>query len=346
MAEAAEAFRRRFNAPGLSVAIARDGRTLYQQAFGVIGHDSREPLSTSHLFRVASVSKPITSAAIFSLIESGRLRSADTIFGSQGILGKKYGRQPYRPGIEQITIDHLLTHSSGGWDLWHDPMFTNPEMNQADLISWALDHLPPQNPPGKVFAYSNFGYCLLGRVIEKITGQSYSSYVQNRVLGPSGIMGMHIARNLLRERAPEEVIYFGQKSADGLDHHDDPYRINVTRMDSHGGWIATPTDLVHFASHVDGFDAGRNILEPETIRTMTTPSTIRPGYARGWNVNAAGHWWHAGDLAGTSAILVRTASRFCWAALTNTRCGSSPDALDDLVWEMARKVSSWRSALG
>jgi CubicO group peptidase (beta-lactamase class C family) len=216
-------------------------------------------------------------------------------------------------------------------------MFTNPEMSQADLISWALDHLPPQNPPGKVFAYSNFGYCLLGRVIEKITGQSYSSYVQNRVLGASGIMGMRIAGNPLRERAPEEVIYFGQKSADGQDHYDDPYKINVTRMDSHGGWIATPTDLVHFASHVDGFDAGRNILKPETIRTMTTPSTIRPGYARGWNVNAAGHWWHAGDLAGTSAVLVRTASRFCWAALTNKRCGSSPDALDDLVWEMARK---------
>jgi CubicO group peptidase (beta-lactamase class C family) len=97
MAEAAEAFRRRFNAPGLSVAIARDGRTLYQQTFGVIRHDSREPLSTSHLFRVASVSKPITSAAIFSLIESGRLRSADTILGSEGILGKTYGMTPCSP---------------------------------------------------------------------------------------------------------------------------------------------------------------------------------------------------------------------------------------------------------
>src|SRR5271165_3523154 len=118
MAEVAEDYRRKFAAPGLSVAIAREGRLRYQQSFGFTGHDSRVPLTTSNLFRIASVSKPITSAAIFSLIESGRLRTDDTVFGERGILGTKYGKQPYGPGIEQITIDHLLTHSSGGWDPW------------------------------------------------------------------------------------------------------------------------------------------------------------------------------------------------------------------------------------
>jgi len=117
-------------------------------------------------------------------------------------------------------------------------------------------------------------------------------------------------------------------------------------MDAHGGWIATPADLVRFATHVDGFDVSRKILKPETIRRMTTPSSVRPNYARGWNVNEAGHWWHGGDLGGTSAILVRTSSRFCWAALTNTRRGLSQEALDDMVWEVAKKVSAWRRALG
>jgi hypothetical protein len=90
-------------------------------------------------------------------------------------------------------------------------------------------------------------------------------------------------------------------------------------MDSHGGWIATPSDLVRFAIHVDGFDVSRNILKPETIRKMATPGDANPNYARGWMVNTKGHWWHGGDLAGTTAILVRTSSHFCWAALTNTR---------------------------
>jgi CubicO group peptidase (beta-lactamase class C family) len=343
MAVVADEFRRKFGAPGLSVAIAQNGGLVYEQAFGVTGRDSQEQLTTANLFRIASVSKPITSAAIFGLIENDRLRAEDTVFGKRGILGTKYGRQPYGQGIEQITIDHLLTHTSGNWDLWHDPMFSNPEMDRPELISWALNTLPLKNPPGKVFAYSNFGYCLLGRIIEKVTGQSYSDYVQKRILLPCGITDMRIAGNTVKNRAPGEVTYYGQLSRDGENHNDDPYAINVTRMDSHGGWIATATDLVRFAAHVDGFDADRNILRSETIRRMTTPSDVNPNYARGWNVNAQGHWWHAGDLGGTTAILVRTASRFCWAALTNTRREpSSPEALDDMVWEMVSKVSAWR----
>src|SRR5437588_3537940 len=185
MASVAEDFRKKFAVPGLSMAIAQNGRLAYEQAFGVTGRDSREELTPSHLFRIASVSKPITSAAIFSLIEKGRLRSEDRVFGTDGILGAEYGKQPYGPGVEQITVDHLLTHTSGGWDNGpDDPMFSNLGMNHAQLISWTLNNQPLKNPPGKVYAYSNFGYCLLGRVIEKITGQLYSDHVQSTILSP------------------------------------------------------------------------------------------------------------------------------------------------------------------
>jgi len=346
MAALAESFRQRFDAPGLSVAIARNGHLVYEQAFGVTGHDSSEQLTAADLFRIASVSKPITSVAVFTLVEKGRLQTQDTVFGSQGILGTDYGKHTYGEGIEQITIDHLLTHTSGGWDNGPgDPMFSNPQMNQAELISWTLDNQPLKNPPGRVFAYSNFGYCVLGRVIEKVTGQAYSDYVQQAVLLPCGITDMRIAGNSLEARAPEEVTYYGQYRTGREGHYEDPYAINVTRMDSHGGWISTATDLVRFAVHVDGFAANRNILKGETLRRMSMPSDVNPHYARGWRVNEKGHWWHGGDLPGTSAILVRTSSRFCWAGLTNTRRESSPRALDDLIWDMAHKVSAWRAAL-
>ena len=342
MASVAEDFRRKFAVPGLSIAIAQNGRLAYEQAFGMTGRDSREELTPSHLFRIASVTKPITSVAIFNLIEKGRLRSEDRVFGKDGILGADYGKRPYGQGVEQITIDHLLTHTSGGWDNGpDDPMFSNVGMNQAELISWTLNNHPLKNPPGKVYAYSNFGYCLLGRVIEKITGQSYSDYVQKTILSPCGIVDMRIAGNTLEERASREVTYYGQ----GPGPYQNPYEINVTRMDSHGGWIATASDLVHFAIHVDGFDAARNILKPETIRKMTTPSDANTGYARGWSVNAKGHWWHGGSLPGTTTVMVRTSNRFCWAALTNTRREGTDNALDDMVWEMVSKVSAWRTAL-
>jgi CubicO group peptidase (beta-lactamase class C family) len=340
MARVAETFRSTFDAPGLSVAIARQGLVRYAEAFGTVGHDSQEPLTTSSLFRIASVSKPITSVAIFALIEDGRLGLDHTVFGSQGILGTRYGRRPYAAGIEHITIDHLLTHSSGGWGLEHDPMFADSSIGQAELISLALDTQPPANPPGRVFAYSNFGYCVLGRVIEKVSGQTYADYVQKRILSPSGIVDMRIGGNSIRERARDEVMYYGQPNGSLVD----PYGMNVSRMDSHGGWIATPTDLVRFALHVDGFDAQRNILSADTIARMTTPSTANPHYARGWNVNASGHWWHVGSLPGTSAILVRTSSHFCWAALMNTRTEHSPAAIDGMVWEMVSKVGAWKSA--
>ncbi len=345
MADVAERFMRRFDAPGLSVAFARDGQPLYQEAFGLIGHNAIEAMTTSNLFRIASISKTITSAAIFSLIEKGQLRGDNTVFGERGILGTMYGRQPYGSGIEQITIDHLLTHTSGGWsNQTNDAMFSHPTMSQADILAWALDNQPLSSPPGQTWAYSNVGYFILGRVIEKVSGQRYSEFVQDTILNPCGITGMLIGGNTLEDRAPGEVSYYGQGQA----AHDDPYSLNVARMDANGGWIATPADLVRFASHVDGFDPSRNILKPETIRAMTTPCNIHPSYARGWGVNARGNWWHEGDLAGTTSILVRTASRFCWAAIINTRrdgADGTRDAIDGMTWEMASKVSAWQSAL-
>jgi CubicO group peptidase (beta-lactamase class C family) len=167
----ARSFMQQCNAPGLSLAIARDGHILHEQSFGFAGHDSEERLTTSHLFRIASVSKPVTSAAIFKLIEQNHLRTDDTVFGERGILGTRYGGPNYSERIQEVTVDHLLTHTSGGWgNLENDPMFINVAMDHSELISWTLKNLPLQNPPGKAFAYSNFGYCVLGRVIEKITG--------------------------------------------------------------------------------------------------------------------------------------------------------------------------------
>ena len=336
----ATAFMGRFDVPGLSVAITRAGRLEYENAFGVSNRQSGEKLSTSNLFRIASLSKPITSTAIFTLIERGGLGQHDTVFGTGGVLGTKFGNAPYREWVEQITIDHLLTHTCGGWDnSSDDPMFENLNMHRAELIGWTLDTKALKSAPGTHYAYSNFGYCVLGRVIEAISGRPYSDFVQEEILGRCGVDDMRISGNTLMERYPEEVIYYGQGG-------ENPYDMNVTRMDSHGGWLATPRDLVLFLNHVDGFKSTPNILKPATIKRMTTPSTVNPRYARGWAVNNAPNWWHNGSLPGTTTIMVRTASGFCWAALANTRSTGQPDiglALDNMVWDMARQVRAWKA---
>ena len=163
-----------YEAPGLSVAIATKREPVYVEAFGFADKERQETLTTQHRFRIASVTKPITSAGILLLMQAGRLRLTDHVFGPNSILGDEYKTPPNRQDIERITIEHLLTHTSGGWPNDHDdPMFKNKEMNHRELINWALETEPLRCEPGYRYAYSNFGYCLLGRVIEKITNQKY-----------------------------------------------------------------------------------------------------------------------------------------------------------------------------
>jgi CubicO group peptidase (beta-lactamase class C family) len=343
ISDVAHAYLAKFKIPGLSVAVAKDGAIVYAEGFGVVS----EPLGTlagpsdavmvgrdvtaANLFRIASVSKPITSVGIFTLVEQDRLSLADRVFGEHGILSE-YQRPAGDPLIGEITIEHLLTHTVGAWGNGKDdPMWAHQDMDHRQLIVSTLENLPLSQQPGTVYAYSNFGYCLLGRVIEKITGQSYADYVRQSVLQPSQAEAMRIAGNRLEQRAEGEVVYHRQQG-DG-----DPYGINVARSDSCGGWLASPSDLVRFMINIEGTARSPGILKPETIAVMTTPSYVNPRCAKGWFLYGHARRWHLGGLPGTSAVIVHTPSGLCWAALANARHGN----LNSAVWEMIRSVEAW-----
>jgi CubicO group peptidase (beta-lactamase class C family) len=344
MGRIAAEFRRQFSVPATSIAISRNGRFVYDQATGMADKARLTQAQQNSLFRIASVTKPITSVTIFSLIEQGKLKLTDKVFGPGAVLGIKYGKPPYLPYITDITVDDLLTHTCGGWpNDANDPMMHNLSWNQTKLITQTIAKVPLTNPPGTHWAYSNFGYCVLGRVIEQITSEPYDSYVENNVLGPCGISTMKIARNKESDSAQDEVVYYGQ-------YDEDPYKLNITRMDSHGGWIASSTELVQFLNHVAGAPGVPALLKPDTIKMMTTPAPAYPPgdarYARGWMVrnNGAGPWWHSGSLPGTTSIMVRTNTGMCWAALCNTRTEPSDQintALDEMMWNIVRTVPSW-----
>ena len=338
MSEYARLFMSRYHAPALSVAIARHGQFVYRKAFGFSDQTAGQPATPANLFRIASASKPLTSVTIFSLIEKNRLTLADRVFGSDSVLGFDYGGS-YPARVQQITIEHLLTHTAGGWSNdADDPMFFDPAMSQPELIKWTLREVPLQYEPGAHFAYSNFGYCILGRVVEKLGGQSYEQFVQQNVLTKCGVTEMRIGGNTLAQRQPGEVVYYGTEVPN-------PYEMNVRRMDSHGGWIATASDLVQLAMHVDGFSYTPSILTGSSIQTMTEPCPISPvpQYAKGWYVNDAPNWWHSGSLPGTTSIMVRTAKGLCWAALTNTRTPEILAGLDRLMWDLVSIVPTWHA---
>ncbi|MFZ1410309.1 MAG: serine hydrolase [Micropruina sp.] len=333
--------------PGLSLAMAYDGRLVFATTRGHADIDKREALRTRHRMRVASLSKPITSVAVHRLIESGRLALTDTVFGAAGILGTTYGTLSYSADQLNVTVEHLLTHTSGGWDYvgpghpedidgMDDPMFT-VKGDQTALIGQVLDTYPLRTP-GSVYAYSNFGYCLLGRIIERKTGQSYADAVQALVFRPIGAQGLTIAGNTKQDRQTDEVQYVG----DG----DDPYNLDVARMDAHGGWVSSAISMVRFGIHVSGDGDKLALLDAGQITSMMNGSAANSSYGHGWGVSMAGARNHFGGLKGTTTALESDpATLTTWAVLVNTRPSTkaAQDSLRDDLLTMMRGIAgaSW-----
>ncbi|WP_395747115.1 serine hydrolase domain-containing protein [Prosthecobacter sp.] len=318
----AEGFLREHGMQGMSIAYGRDGKIDFEAGYGFADADATEAVTPQHRFRIASVSKPITATAVMQCIEKRLLKADSKVFGPQGILGGDYSGD-----VAAVTVDQLLTHTSGGWaNDKNDPMFKNPRMNHAELIAWTLANQKQTHKPGEHFAYSNFGYCVLGRVLEKVHNLPYDKVIAQEVLSKCGITSMDIAGNTLAERRPREVMYVTPKAGAA-------YGMNVFRMDSHGGWIATAGDLVRFASQLS------LLLNPDSLRAMTTHG-VSESYARGWNVNKAPNWWHNGSLPGTTTIMVHTAGGLCWAGLLNGRKDGLGLALDKLMWQISRALKA------
>jgi len=320
-----EGYVNQYGVPGLSVAISRDERLVFAKGYGLADRDAGEELRPSHRFRIASISKPITAVAIRQLEEAGRLRLDREVFGSRGVLGTKYGTPTYGDSIDSenpdsITVQHLLEHASG-WQFadGNDPMFDHHGKSQDELISHVVANHSLSYEPGTGTDYLNFGYLLLGRVIEAITGRSYEAYVKDAVLSPCGIDSMAIAGDTENERKSDEVVYHGSGA----------YDYEIGRMDAHGGWIATPIDLLRFVARVDGFDEKPDLLDRDTEDEMFDRERPDRDYGEGWITRPT---WrgHDGSLPGSIGYLVRRDDGFSFAALANSRPSNSRQAINDL----------------
>jgi N-acyl-D-amino-acid deacylase len=216
--------------------------------------------------------------------------------------------------------------------------------------------------PGARYAYSNFGYMVLGRVIEKVTGLPYERYVREKVLAPMDITDMRIGAARKSERLFGEVCYYdsGQRlgrsvfSADGDTPTPMAYAFQSPEtMDAHGGWVGSAVDLMRFATALDRTDA-KAVLKPKSLAEMFARPAPPLGrdedgspsaayYALGWQVRPVGssgkaNTWHNGSMPGTATILVRMADGTAWAMLCN-----SDDAgdLDALMHRAVATVADW-----
>jgi CubicO group peptidase (beta-lactamase class C family) len=364
-----QTFLNNYQMPGATFAITKNGRLIYMRAFGTANRAGTEATQPYHMFRIASISKPITSIAIMKLIENGQLSLSDKPFGPGGILNV----DPYFANanitdtrVYDITIQNLLEHSAG-WnrDLPMPPGPLSPypfPFGGSDPIDFPLhvtQTLGEANPvtrramikfliqkglnftPGTAYKYSNIGFLVLGEVIEKKTGLTYENYVKQNIFAPLGIYDIRLGKNLLADKLEREVEYITNPTFTSLSAYGTgqfvPLEyggVSVEAMDAHGGWIATSRDLLRLLAAVDGFPSRPDILSATTLQTMTTPSANNSNYAKGWEVNFFNNWWHTGALHGTASIMVRTNSQYTWAVLLNGRSLSSGfwNALDGLGW--------------
>ncbi|GAA4094750.1 serine hydrolase domain-containing protein [Actinomadura miaoliensis] len=347
------------------LAVVRKGKLVLARGYTWTTSSTLKTQPTS-LFRIASLSKPVTAAAILRLAQEGKLDLGARVTDLLALTPPS--GQTLDPRLKNVTVWRLLQHL-GGWDrdVSFDPMYRRDvaissalgvplPVSRANIMKYMngrrLDH-----DPGTKYAYSNYGYLLLGRIIEKVGGTGYQTYVQNKILGPRGIKRMKLGRSLKANAAAGEVPYYSQYNVSTVMNATGatvpaPYGgFNLENMDAHGGWLSTAVDMVRFAGL---FDAANSVLNSTSIgRAFAKPSIgVQPDgwwYGCGWsvrNVTGGRNTWHTGSLPGTHTILVRRYDGLTWAALFNQRddaSGKSYGDIDLALHKAANAVTTWPS---
>ncbi|HEY7538722.1 MAG TPA: serine hydrolase domain-containing protein [Methylomirabilota bacterium] len=367
---------KKWDVPGAGLAVAYHGKLLLARGYGLASKERFVAVAPTSLFRLASLSKTVTAVTVLRLVQDGRLKLDTRVLPLLGDIGPRADRIT-DVRVRDITVRHLLQHS-GGFDRERsgDAVFLP---GAADAAQRQNGPLPPDCPtimrdalertldftPGERFAYSNVGYCILGRVIEKVTGVTYETYVREHVLGPVGATRMRIGRTL--QPAEGEVRYYDYRGAKevkampglGLKFAPQPYgAFAVETMDSYGGWIGAPIDYLRFVLAIDG-RRGPALLNAETLAEMNAPSglhektTAEDGNADGVSyglgirirrVRNGANLFHTGSIPGTSTLAVRSADGFAWVVAFNSRPqdrNGFRGEVDRGLWIAKGRVKRW-----
>ncbi|MCU0446141.1 MAG: beta-lactamase family protein [Microscillaceae bacterium] len=354
-----ESFIAQWQINGASIALVKDGRLVYAKGFGYADKERAIKVNPQHLFRIASVSKLFTAVGIMKLIEEGKFTLQSKVFGAQGLL-KQYNAYIADTLAYKIEVEHLLTHTAGWRNVLRtDPMFVPvlvAQIMKAPLptdFETIIQYMLSQKgmfEPGTLYDYSNFGYCLLGKIIEQQTGKKYEQYMQENILKPLSIRRMCIGKNRYQDRFPAEVRYYdhpkAEKNLSIYQPNDSASRAyegtNTEALGAAGGWIATPSDLLRLLTAIDGFATKPDLLKPETIARMVAnqnPKDSTKQYLLGWKQVDEEKWWRTGSLSSTGISLTRRHDGISWAFVTNTGSWRGPFFSYEIEGVMRRAVA-------
>jgi D-alanyl-D-alanine carboxypeptidase len=266
--------------PGAAILVARDGQVLMRKAYGSASVELGVPLRPEHVFRLGSITKQFTAVAVLMLVDEGKVSLDDEV--------TKYFPD-YPTQGRRITVEHLLTHTSGIQSYTGMPTYVagmRRDLTTDELIAMFRDQ-PMEFAPGERWNYNNSGYALLGGIIEKVSGMSYADFIRTRIFEPLGM------RNSYYETA--NAIIPGRVS--GYDRTPEGLRVanylSMTQPYAAGSLISTVDDQLVWQRAV----AEGRMLKPETWRRAFSAYRLSDGRSAGY-----GYGWFVGEAAGRPSI--------------------------------------------
>lgn len=296
--------------PGACVLVIQDGVPIFRRAYGMADLERGSAATTATNYRLASLSKQFTAAAILLLVEAGRVELDAA--ASRWLPGLPQAAQP-------VTLRQLLTHTSGIVD-FEDliPAPRTTQLRDNDVLELLASENRTYFPPGAGYRYSNSGYVVLAAVAAAAAGMQYASLLRERIfrpLGMSGTLAFEEGCSTVENRA------YGYSFLAQSWVRTDQDRTSATLGD--GGIYSSIDDLVQWDSAL-GDD---RLLTADSRRLAFTPSTPtddpRTHYGFGWRITGE-TLWHSGESVGFRNVIVRFPQRRLTIVLLSNRDASEP----------------------
>lgn len=255
-----------------AVMVAKNGSTLFTGAYGQADREKKVPNKLDTRFRIGSMNKMFTATAVLQLVQAGKIKLTDP-------LGKYLTDYPNKDVATKVTIHHLLTHTGGTGDIF-GPEFEKHRLELKTLQDYVKLYGTRglEFEPGSRWQYSNYGFILLGAIIEKVSGQSYYDYVREHIFKPAGMT--------LTDSLPEDQAVAG-RSVGYMRSEDGKTQVPNTdtlpyRGTSAGGGYSTVEDLLRFANALET----HKLLDARHVELLTTGKVDTPNgskYAYGFD---------------------------------------------------------------
>jgi CubicO group peptidase (beta-lactamase class C family) len=310
--------------PGAAVIVVKDGETIFRKSYGMANLELGVPIEPQMVFRLGSITKQFTAVSILMLYERGKLDLQDDLTRFL---------PDYPTGGRKITVEHLLTHTSGiksytGMPEWF-PLWRK-DMSLDELITLFKDQ-PFDFEPGEEFRYNNSGYILLGAIIEKISGIKYADFIQENIFTPLGMS--HSLYDVTEKIIPGRVSGYS-RAKDG--YVNAPY-LSMSQPYAAGSLASSVDDLALWdaALYTD------KLLKPETLALAFQSYKLKngneTGYGYGWMISSyegSPTIEHGGGINGFTTGAIRFPAEKVYAAVL-TNCENPETPPDTAAFKLA-----------